>query len=43
MFTNILVPLDGSALSEGALAALVTRDAMVGVVKVLPSKEGAKP
>jgi hypothetical protein len=29
-------------LSEDALAALVTRDAMVGVAKVPSSKEGAK-
>ena len=35
-------PAGTEGLSEGALAALVTRDAMVGVAKVLPSKEGAR-
>jgi nitrile hydratase subunit alpha len=35
-------PAGTEGLSEGALAALVTRDSMVGVAKVLPSKEGAK-
>jgi nitrile hydratase len=35
-------PAGSEGLSEEALAALVTRDAMVGVAKVLPSKEGAK-
>jgi nitrile hydratase len=35
-------PAGTEGLSEDALAALVTRDAMVGVAKVLPSKEGAK-
>jgi nitrile hydratase subunit alpha len=35
-------PAGTEGLSEDALAALVTRDAMVGVAKVLPLKEGAK-
>ena len=35
-------PAGTEGLSEDALAALVTRDSMVGVAKVLPSKEGAK-
>ena len=35
-------PAGTEGLSEEALAALVTRDSMVGVAKVLPSKEGAK-
>jgi nitrile hydratase len=35
-------PAGTEGLSEAALSALVTRDAMVGVAKVLPSKEGAK-
>jgi nitrile hydratase subunit alpha len=35
-------PAGTEGLSEGALAALVTRDAMVGVAKVPSSKEGAK-
>jgi nitrile hydratase len=33
-------PAGTEGLSETALAALVTRDAMVGVAKVLPLKEG---
>jgi nitrile hydratase len=36
-------PAGSEGLSEGALAALVTRDAMVGVSRVLPVNEGAKP
>ena len=35
-------PAGTEGLSEDALAALVTRDSMVGVGKVVPSKEGAK-
>jgi nitrile hydratase subunit alpha len=35
-------PAGTEGLSEDALAALVTRDAMVGVGKVVPSREGAK-
>jgi nitrile hydratase len=35
-------PAGTEGLSEDALAALVTRDAMVGVAKVLSSREGAK-
>jgi nitrile hydratase len=35
-------PAGTEGLSEDALATLVTRDSMVGVAKVLPSKEGAK-
>jgi nitrile hydratase len=35
-------PVGTDGLSEEALAALVTRDSMVGVAKVLPPKEGAK-
>ena len=35
-------PAGTEGLSEDALAALVTRDSMVGVAKVLPLKEGAK-
>jgi nitrile hydratase len=35
-------PAGTEGLSEDALAALVTRDAMVGVAKVLSSSEGAK-
>jgi nitrile hydratase len=35
-------PAGTEGLSEDALAALVTRDAMVGVAKVPSSKEGAK-
>ena len=34
-------PAGTEGLSEGALAALVTRDAMVGVAKVLSSRKGA--
>jgi nitrile hydratase len=36
-------PAGTEGLSEEALAALVTRDSMIGVAKVTPSKEGAKP
>jgi nitrile hydratase len=36
-------PAGTEGLSEDSLAALVTRDAMVGVAKVLPLKEGAAP
>jgi nitrile hydratase len=36
-------PAGTEGLSEGALAALVTRDSMIGVAKVLPAKEGARP
>jgi nitrile hydratase subunit alpha len=36
-------PAGTEGLTEDALAALVTRDSMVGVAKVLPSKEGARP
>ena len=35
-------PAGTEGLSEDALAALVTRDAMVGVGKVVPSSDGAK-
>jgi nitrile hydratase len=35
-------PAGTEGLSEDALAALVTRDSMVGVGKVAPSREGAK-
>jgi nitrile hydratase len=35
-------PPGTEGLSEDALAALVTRDSMIGVAKVLPPKEGAK-
>jgi nitrile hydratase len=35
-------PAGTEGLSEDALAALVTRDSMVGVGKVVPSSEGAK-
>jgi nitrile hydratase subunit alpha len=35
-------PAGTEGLTESALAALVTRDAMVGVAKVLPPTEGAK-
>jgi len=35
-------PAGTEGLSEDALAALVTRDSMVGVGKVVPSREGAK-
>ena len=35
-------PAGTEGLTEDALAGLVTRDSMVGVAKVLPSKEGAK-
>jgi nitrile hydratase len=35
-------PAGTEGLSEDTLAALVTRDAMVGVAKVLSSREGAK-
>jgi nitrile hydratase len=35
-------PVGTEGLSEDALAALVTRDAMVGVAKVLPLNKGAK-
>ena len=34
-------PAGTEGLSENALAALVTRDAMIGVAKVLPPREGA--
>jgi hypothetical protein len=34
-------PAGTEGLSEDALAALVTRDAMIGVAKVLPPKDGA--
>jgi nitrile hydratase len=33
-------PAGTEALSEDALAALVTRDSMIGVGKVLPRKQG---
>ena len=33
-------PAGTEALSENALAAMVTRDSMIGVAKVLPQKEG---
>jgi nitrile hydratase len=36
-------PAGSEKLSEERLAALVTRDAMVGVAKVKPPKAGAKP
>jgi nitrile hydratase len=36
-------PAGTEGLSEEALAALVTRDSMIGVAKVTQSKEGAKP
>lgn len=36
-------PAGTEGLGEDALAALVTRDSMIGVAKVLPPKEGAKP
>jgi nitrile hydratase subunit alpha len=36
-------PPGTEGLSEEALAAVVTRDSMIGVAKVLPPKEGAKP
>ena len=35
-------PAGTEGLSEDALAALVTRDSMVGVGRVVPSREGAK-
>jgi nitrile hydratase subunit alpha len=35
-------PPGTDGMSEEALAALVTRDSMIGVAKVLPPKEGAK-
>jgi nitrile hydratase len=35
-------PAGTEGLSEDALAALVTRDSMIGVGKVVPSREGAK-
>jgi nitrile hydratase len=35
-------PAGTDGLSEGALAALVTRDSMIGVGKVVPPKEGTK-
>jgi len=35
-------PAGTEGLSEEALAALVTRDSMIGVGKVVPSREGAK-
>jgi nitrile hydratase len=35
-------PAGTEGLSEDALAALVTRDSMVGVGKIVPSREGAK-
>jgi nitrile hydratase len=35
-------PAGTEGLSEDALAALVTRDAMIGVGKVVPPKEGTK-
>ena len=33
-------PADTESLSEDALAALVTRDAMIGVAKIVPPREG---
>ena len=36
-------PAGTEGLSEDALAVLVTRDSMIGVAKVLPAKEGARP
>jgi nitrile hydratase len=36
-------PAGTERLSEDALAALVTRDSMIGVAKVSPPQEGAKP
>jgi nitrile hydratase subunit alpha len=33
-------PADTESLSEDALAALVTRDAMIGVAKIVPRREG---
>jgi nitrile hydratase len=36
-------PAGTERLSEDALAALVSRDSMIGVAKVLPTKEGARP
>jgi len=33
-------PADTKSLSEDALAALVTRDAMIGVAKIVPRREG---
>ncbi len=36
-------PADTEALTEDGLADLVTRDAMIGVAKVLPRREGNKP
>jgi nitrile hydratase len=36
-------PAGTEGLSEEALVALVTRDSMIGVAKVLPAKEGARP
>jgi nitrile hydratase len=36
-------PAGTEGLSEEALAALVTRDSMIGVAKLLPPKEGARP
>jgi nitrile hydratase len=35
-------PRGTEGLSEDALAALVTRDSMIGVARVLPTKEGAR-
>jgi len=35
-------PSGTQGMNEDALAALVTRDSMIGVAKVLPPKEGAK-
>jgi nitrile hydratase len=36
-------PAGTEALTEDALAALVTRNCMIGVAKVIPPAEGAKP
>jgi nitrile hydratase len=36
-------PAGSDGLSEGALAALVSRDAMVGVARVAPPASGGRP
>jgi nitrile hydratase len=36
-------PADTDGLSESALAAMVTRDAMIGVARILPSQDAARP
>ena len=35
-------PIGSEGLSEEALAALVTRDAMIGVAKITPAEEGSR-